>query len=446
MHLYGTMAINAAGHLEIGGCDCTELAQHFGTPLYVLDESEFRHRCRILRDSLAKECPGSEVVFAGKSLLVAALCRILAQENLGLDVVSGGELYTALQSGFPAHRIFMHGNNKSQSELRMALESGVGRIVVDNFLELDQLAQLARAQHRTADILLRVTPGIEAHTHAYVKTGQVDSKFGFTMENGQALAAAKRALSLPNINLMGFHCHIGSQIFELEPFQDAAVALAELVAQTRDLTGQVLPELDLGGGFGIRYHDQERPPALDGYASAIRAGLSQACAKHSLPFPRVIIEPGRAISGEAGTTLYSVGSIKEIPAVRTYLSVDGGMGDNPRTALYGAKYSALIANRADQEPDTLVSVAGKYCESGDMLIWDVQLAAPRPGDILAVFCTGAYNYSMASNYNRLPRPAMVLVCDGEADLIVRRETYADVMANDIIPKRLAPENKACRAG
>ena len=251
---------------------CTELAQHFGTTICL----EFRHRCRILRDSLAKECP-SEVVFAGKAL-VAALCRILAQENLGLDVVSGGELYTALQSGFPAHRIFMHGNNKSQSELRMALESGVGRIVVDNFLELDQLAQLARAQHRTADILLRVTPGIEAHTHAYVKTGQVDSKFGFTMENGQALAAAKRALSLPNINLMGFHCHIGSQIFELEPFQDAAVALAELVAQTRDLTGQVLPELDLGGGFGIRYHDQERPPALDGYASAIRAGLSQACA------------------------------------------------------------------------------------------------------------------------------------------------------------------------
>jgi len=444
--LDGTKTINSEGHLEIGGCDTVKLAEQFGTPLYVFDEAVIRRNARALRESFAAHLPRSEVIYAGKSFLTTAMCKIVEQEGLGLDVVSGGELYTALKAGFPPERVYFHGNNKSEDEIRLALKAGVGRLVVDNFLELEMLREAARSLKTRARVLLRITPGIEAHTHDYVRTGQIDSKFGFTLSNGQALAAVRQAAAAPELHLMGLHCHIGSQIFEVEPFAVAARVMIGFMGEVKEEAGKILRELDLGGGFGITYTHGDRPPELSRYAAAIARAVTEACQETGLPVPKIMVEPGRSITGPAGTTLYTIGSIKEIPGVRTYLAVDGGMGDNPRTALYGAKYEAVVANKADLEPDRVVSVAGKCCESGDMLIWDVCLADPRPGDILAVFCTGAYNYSMASNYNRLPRPAAVLVNEGEADLILERESYEDLVSHDRIPGRLqGEESKAERA-
>lgn len=442
MRLHGTMRINWRGHLEIGGCDTVELAREFGTPLYVVDEELMRQNCRLFRSELARAYPKSRVAYAGKAFLTTAICRIVDEEGLGLDLVSGGELYTAAKAAFPAERILFHGNNKSPDELRLALTMGVGRIMVDNYLELERISELARRMRLTAPVILRITPGIDAHTHEYIKTGHIDTKFGFVLENGQAMQAVKKALAMPNVAVKGLHCHIGSQIFELEPFALAARRMVEFMASIREETGVTLEELDLGGGFGIVYQDQDSPPAVAGYMNAIAGAVTHAATKAQFPLPTVIIEPGRSIVGEAGTTLYTVGAVKEIPGVRTYMAVDGGMGDNPRPALYGAKYSAMIANKAACELDSVVSVAGKCCESGDMLIWNLPVASPEPGDILAVFSTGAYNYSMASNYNRLPRPAGVLVRDGQADLFIRRETYEDIVACDVIPRRLAVVEKA----
>ncbi len=434
MRFHGTMRINDKGHLEIGGCDTVELARVFGTPLYVLDEELFRENCRAYRRAFARG--NGRVLYAGKALLTLAVCRLLDEEGLGLDVVSGGELYTALQARFPASRIYVHGNNKSPAELRTALEAGVRRIVVDNLDELELLGRIVAELGTEADILLRLTPGIEAHTHEYIRTGQIDSKFGLVIPNGQALEGVRRSVELPGVRLRGLHCHIGSQIFELEPYADAARILMRFAREARDETGWTIEELNLGGGLGIYYTAGDDPPAVESLAETIFGAVAEAAGDRDLPVPEVTVEPGRSIAGPAGTTLYTVGTIKEIPGVRTYVAVDGGMGDNPRPALYGARYEACVAIKAGREADVTVSLAGRCCESGDMLIWDAELPALKTGDIVAVSCTGAYTYSMAGNYNRFPRPAMVLVRDGQAELIVRRESYADLIRNDLVPARL----------
>lgn len=433
--LPGTCRVNEQGTLVVGGVEVTNLVQRFGTPLYVFDEAHFRSRCREYRAALARFYPQSRLLYAGKACLTTGLVRLLLQEGLGLDVVSGGELYTALKAGFPAANIVMHGNNKTPEELELALTSGVGRFVVDSFDELDLLEQMAARFNTTAEIWLRVTPGIEAHTHSHIQTGQIDSKFGFPLVNGQALAAVQRALVLPHLRLRGIHAHIGSQILETEPFRLLVGVLAEFLATVRASTGQVLSELDLGGGLGIRYTEADDPPAPSDMVQVIATALERECKERELPLPQLVLEPGRSLVGEAGLTLYTVGTRKEIPGVRTYVSVDGGMADNPRVALYQAEYTCALANRMLDEPEETVTIAGRFCESGDILIKDVRLPRARRGDILVVFSTGAYHYSMASNYNRVPRPAMVTVYEGEADLLVERETYEDLTRLDRIPAR-----------
>lgn len=436
MKLNGTMLINKKGRLEIGGCDTVELANEFGTPLYVLDEDLFRQNCRDYRHAFNDKY-GAEVIYAGKTLLNLAVCRMVDEEGLGLDVVSGGELYTALKAGFPAGRIYFHGNNKSPAELEMALVAGVNRIIVDSLYELELLSEIAGTSGCKAAIILRLTPGVEAHTHEYVKTGQIDCKFGIVIENGQALAAVKRALEMDSIVLEGIHCHIGSQVFDLGAYSHAAELMMSFTKHVYDVTGYAVKELDLGGGLGVYYAEGDQPPPVPEFADTVMSFILKKASEYDIPAPKIIVEPGRSISGPAGSTLYTVGSVKEIPGVRKYIAVDGGMGDNPRPALYQSRYEACLANKAGSEPAEVVSVAGKYCESGDMLIWNVSLPAAAAGDILAVTCTGAYNYSMSMNYNRLPRPAMVLVGGGRAELITRRESYEDLAANDLVPERLA---------
>jgi diaminopimelate decarboxylase len=437
MRLHGTQRINEQGHLEIGGCDTEKLAQQFGTPLYIMDEAHIREICRKYYQSFVKGLENAEVIYASKAFSTLAMCRIIAQEGLGLDVVSGGELYTALQADFPAERIYFHGNNKSLEELAMALKAGVGRIVVDNFYEMNLLNQLAQDMNLSVNILLRITPGIEAHTHEYIQTGQIDSKFGFTLSNGTADRALDLALSYSNLVVKGIHAHIGSQIFELDSFSHEVQIMIQYMADIYERTGCLLQELNLGGGFGIYYASGDDPAQIEDYAKTVGNALEAACRNHKFPMPKIIIEPGRSIVGTAGTTLYTIGSIKEIPGIRKYVAVDGGMADNPRPALYQARYEAVLANRAAEETAEEVSITGKCCESGDMLIWDINLPKVQSGDLLAVPCTGAYNYSMSSNYNRLVKPAVVLVEGGQADVILKRENHLDILRNDVIPERLA---------
>ncbi|HWQ42355.1 MAG TPA: diaminopimelate decarboxylase [Desulfosporosinus sp.] len=436
MRLHGTQAVNQQGHLEIGGCDTVDLAKQFGTPLYIMDEANIRDICRQYHSSFVKGLENTEVIYASKAFSTLAMCRIIDEEGLGLDVVSGGELYTALQANFSAERIYFHGNNKSPEELTMAIKAGVGRIVVDNFYEMSILNDLAKELNRSVDVLLRVTPGIEAHTHEYIQTGQIDSKFGFTLPNGTADRAIDLALAYSNLTVKGIHAHIGSQIFELESFKHEVQIMINYMADVLKRTGCLLQELNLGGGFGIYYVSGDDPAQISEYAKTVQDALEEACLKQNFPRPKIIVEPGRSIVGTAGTTIYTVGSIKDIPGVRKYVAVDGGMADNPRPALYQARYEAVLANRANEETAEAVSVTGKCCESGDMLIWDIDLPIAKSGDILAVSCTGAYNYSMSSNYNRLTRPAVVLVNSGHADVIVKRETHSDLLRNDILPTRL----------
>ena len=435
MKLQGTMRINNAGHLEIGGVDTLDLVKEFGTPLYVLDEEAFRENCRRLKEAFASE-GDTQVIYASKALCTMATCLLVNEEGLGLDVVSGGELHTALSVDFPVEKIYFHGNNKTPDELQMAVKNRVGGVVVDNFHELKLLHQICEKVGQKQRIILRITPGIEAHTHEYIKTGQVDSKFGFTLPNGQALEAVKSLKDYPFLVYTGLHCHIGSQIFEMESFAHTAEVMMAFAAQIREETGLPTAELNLGGGFGIYYCEGDEPVSAEDWVKAVVPVVKEKAAKFGVPVPRVVVEPGRAIVGPAGTTLYTVGSQKDIPGIRKYIAVDGGMGDNPRPALYGSKYEAVLANKAGQNPEETVSVAGKCCESGDMLIWDLQLPRVEPGDILAVSATGAYNYAMSMNYNRIPRPAMVLVGNGHADLILKRETYDDLLRNDVVPARL----------
>ncbi len=359
------------------------------------------------------------------------MCRLVNEEGMGLDVVSAGELYTAMQAKFPPEKIFFHGNNKTMEELVMALQYGVGRIVVDNETELSLLNQLAISQNKKADVLFRIKPGIDANTHDFVRTGQIDSKFGLALETGEAFQVVKTALAMEGIHVRGIHCHIGSQIFDIAPFELAAEVMLGFMARIKAETGRELEELNLGGGFGIQYLPEHNPVEYERYMQQVSAVVRDTCKRLGIALPFIIIEPGRSIVGPAGITLYKVGSVKEIPGVRTYLSVDGGMGDNPRYALYQSAYGFVAAGKAGQPKDTMVTVAGKCCESGDLLGENVPLQKVGPGDVVAVLATGAYNYSMASNYNRNPRPAVVLVNKGEARVIVRRETLEDILRNDL---------------
>ena len=434
MKLHGTMQVNTAGHLEIGGCDTTELVQEFNSPLYVMDESLIRHNCRSYVGSFRSVYPDSEVIFASKVFSTRAICRLMQEEDMGLDVVSAGELYTALSVNFPVNRIYFHGNNKSPQELRMAIEAGVHRIVADSFYELELLNSLAAELGKKADILLRLSPGIDAHTHHYIKTGTIDSKFGFCIANGQAMEAVLAAEAYPALELWGIHCHIGSQIFDLESYAEAARTMMTFVRDMSVTSGKPVRELDLGGGLGIYYSAGDSPQQVELYAACVADTVKACCSEFGLAQPKIIVEPGRSIVGEAGVTLYTIGAIKDIPGVRKYVAVDGGMTDNPRPALYQAKYEAALANRMNETATEKVSIAGKCCESGDMLIWDIDLPAARSGDILAVSSTGAYNYSMSSNYNRNLKPAVVFVNEGRAKVVVKRETFEDLLRNDVLPE------------
>ena len=416
------------GVLTVAGVDVRELAAQFGTPAYVLDEDDFRGRCRSWRQAFAD----GEVYYAGKAFLCTAIARWVAEEGLALDVCTGGELAVALKAGFPAERLLFHGNNKSVAELERGVGAGVGRFVVDSFVEVERLAEVAERNGVRQKVYVRVTPGVEAHTHEYVQTGQEDQKFGFSLASGAAAEAVRRVLALPSLELVGLHCHIGSHIFDVHGFKLAAHRMVGLLAAVRDEHGLELPELDLGGGQGIAYTAADDPMDVFDYADGLRAIVEKECAAVGLAVPRLAVEPGRALAGPSTVTLYEVGTVKELPGLRTYVSVDGGMSDNIRTALYDARYTAVLASRASEAAPANVTLCGKHCESGDIVVHDVPLPGDLvPGDLVAVPASGAYHRSMASNYNHVPRPPVVAVKDGAARLVVRRETEADLLALDV---------------
>ena len=432
MILHPHLSINNLGHLTIGGMDTVELAERFGTPAYIIDENVIRENMRTYL-SAAQSCfgVGALPLFASKSLCFKEIYRIAAEEGLGIDCVSGGELYTARAAGFPAERIYFHGNNKTDRDISDAMDMGVGRIVVDNFDELYAVSAEAVRRGMTQGILLRISPGIDPHTHKAVVTGSVDSKFGTAIETGQAMEIVRAAIAADGVELCGLHCHIGSQIFDIQPFADAADIMVRFISQIKSECGYTIRELNLGGGLGVRY--TENDPDID-YAQAISdiaRVVTGYCRENGIDMPEVRLEPGRSLVAAAGITLYTVGSVKEITGFKNYISVDGGMPDNPRYALYQSRYTAVIANRADMPRDYRATIAGRCCESGDLIGEDMDIQRARRGDILAVLVTGAYNYSMASNYNRIPRPPVILVKDGEARVAVRRETYEDIIRNDI---------------
>ena len=432
MFVSDCISVNEKGHLTIGGADTLELAAQFGTPCYVMDEQQIRKNCRAFVNSIKENYDGNGLVnYASKALCCKEMCRIAAEEGLGLDVVSGGEIYTALSAGVAAEKLNFHGNNKTLDELHYAVKAGVGRVIVDNLEELNALSRIAAENGKTVDILLRIKPGIDAHTHEFIRTGQIDSKFGLAIETGEALQGIQEALQAENICLKGYHCHIGSQIFDVEPFEHAAQVMIGFIADMKAQTGYEAEELDLGGGFGIKYRTDDNPIDFEEYMARVAAVLKQECAARQVKTPFISIEPGRSIVGSAGLTLYTVGAVKTIPDVRTYVSIDGGMGDNPRYILYQAEYEILNAARANEPKTQVVTLAGRCCESGDLIQENAPIQPVAAGDIVAVLSTGAYNYSMASNYNRIPRPPVVLVDRGQARVIVRRETYEDLVKNDI---------------
>lgn len=428
--LTGTMKINAKNHLEIGGVDTVDLVQKYGTPIYVYDIARIKEQADKFKKTFKRKNVKAQVAYASKAFSSLALYQILAKEDVSLDVVSGGELYTAIQAGFPSQRIHFHGNNKSKSEIEAALDYRIGCFVVDNFYELEMLDRLSCEREQSINVLIRVTPGVEAHTHEYISTGQVDSKFGFDLNSGQAQKALQSIASMPYIELLGLHSHIGSQIFETEGFTMAIETLLKQAKQWQEDFGFELKVLNLGGGFGIRYIPEDEPLAIEEHTTAIIESVEASTKELQLSMPEIWIEPGRSLVGDAGVTLYQIGSQKKIPDVRHYLAVDGGMADNIRPALYDAKYTGILANRANDATEETYSIAGKACESGDMLIWDLPLPKAESKDILAIFSTGAYGYAMASNYNRIPRPPVVFVENGEDFLAIKRETYADMLRLD----------------
>ncbi len=426
------LGINEAGHLEISGCDTVRLAEQYGTPLYVMSEDEIRSVCRRYVASFAKNYNGNgKPIYASKAFSCKEIYRIVLSEGLDVEVVSGGELYTALQAGVPGSQIHFQGNNKSAGELTMAVENGVGDIVVDNLYELERLNAIAGEHSMVAPISFRIKPGIDAHTHEFIRTGQVDSKFGLDLASGEAMEALRRAKTMEHVAVKGLHCHIGSQILEKAPFVHAAEVMLQFYAKVRDELGMAFEHLNLGGGFGIHYTAQDDAIPYEEYMEDVSTMVHSTCEKLGLELPRIYIEPGRSIVGEAGITLYTVGSIKEIPGVRTYVAIDGGMFDNPRYALYQSAYTCCIANKASQPADFTATIAGKCCESGDLIQEHTLIQKPEEGDILAVLSTGAYNYSMASNYNRNLKPACVMVSKGESRIVIKGETYEDLIRNDV---------------
>lgn len=437
--VHGTERIDN-NHLFIGGVDTTELAREYGTPLYVYDVALIREKIQAYQSAFRQQEPLVwQIAYASKAFSTIAMIQLINEYGLSLDVVSGGELYTALKAGFPAGQIHFHGNNKSDDELNMAIDAGVGAVIVDNFYELERLERFCAEKERTMSILLRVTPGVTAHTHEFIMTGHDDTKFGFNLDNGMADRAVRLAAAAKQLKLIGIHFHIGSQMFETEGFARAVQIVYDYAENWRDRFGYEMRVLNVGGGFGIRYTAGDHPLPATVYIDRIVAAVRRESGRRNLPMPAVWIEPGRSIIGEAGTTLYTLGSVKDIPGVRKYVSVDGGMTDNIRPALYGARYEAMSASRADETADDPVTIAGKCCESGDVLIKESLLPhSSRPGDVLAVFCTGAYGYSMANHYNRLPNPAAIFVENGQADVVVRRETYDDLIRNDLLIREYSP--------
>ena len=427
------LSINSENHLVIGQHDTVELAKKFGTPLYVLDEDLMRDNCRAYKNAIDTYYDGHGLVlFASKALCTMYTGRLVAEEGLGADVVSGGELYTLYKAGFPMEKVFFHGKNKTPDEIELALNCGVGHIVVDNKYELELLNRIANEKNVNQRILFRIKPGIDAHTHDFVKTGQIDSKFGVALENGEAYEIHKLALSMSNIQIDGVHCHIGSQIFDVEPFCEAAKVMIGFIADLYDKLGIKVKILNLGGGFGIKYTATDDPIAPSEYIHKVTNVVKELAQEKGIDLPFLVFEPGRSIVASAGITLYTVGCVKEIENVRTYVSIDGGMCDNPRYILYGSKYTAVLANNASAEPVAPITIAGKCCESGDLIQEHVMMPQIHVGDTLAVLATGAYNYSMSSNYNRIPRPPIVMVSGNEAKIIVKRENYDDLIKNDVL--------------
>lgn len=440
MNTRETLKINDKGHLEIGGADCVELAKKFSTPLYVFDEAYIRKMMRVYQDTVNEEYDGNGLVlYASKAFSCMAMYAIAKQEKIGVDVVSGGELYTAIKAGFPADKIYMHGNNKLKRELEYALDVKIGCIVADSYGEIDMIDDMARSRGMVQNILLRINPGVEAHTFKAVQTATTDSKFGFSINDGTAENITAYALTKRNVKLNGYHCHIGSQIFEKQSFVLAAEKCMAFVRDMKDNFGFEASVLNMGGGFGIWYTDEDAKIPAEGYREYLTSLINTVKAKseeYSLKRPYILIEPGRSIVGEAGITLYTVGAIKDIPGVKKYVAVDGGMFDNPRYALYESKYTPVLANRANEENSEIVTIAGKCCESGDLIAVNVNLPKAETGDVLAVLSTGAYNYSMAMNYNRNFIPGAVLVKDGKAEVIIKNQTYEDLVRNDVIPESL----------
>jgi diaminopimelate decarboxylase len=423
--------VDQVGHLALGGCDTIDLVREFGSPLYVFDEATLRAQCRAFVDEFRRLYPDTRVRYASKAYLGRALAALINEEGLGLDVVSGGELAIALSVGFPAAEIDFHGNNKSESELREAVSAGIGHVVVDNFHELALLERVAQSLGRRQPILLRLSPSVDPHTHGHTTTGILDSKFGFPIETGQAAEAVKLALEAHGLELRGYHAHLGSPIFELEPYEQSSDVMMTFAEEMVERHNFVPREFSPGGGFAVQYLAETPAPAVADYARIVTESLRRACEAHHLPLPAISIEPGRSIVARAGVALYTTGARKAIPGLRTFVSVDGGMADNIRPAIYGSAYEAIVANKPLAAPQEMVTIAGKYCESGDILIKDITLPSLEPGDVIAIPASGAYCLAMASNYNQALKPAIVMVRDGAARLIRRRETYEDLMRADL---------------
>ncbi|MDE0719157.1 MAG: diaminopimelate decarboxylase [Dehalococcoidia bacterium] len=423
--------VDSQGELILGGCKASDLAAEYGTPVYVLDEDTLRARCRSFIDEFRKIYPATSVSYACKAYINPILAKLFLEEGMGFDVVSGGELATTVSAGIPMDEVYFHGNNKTPQELEEALEHSIGWVVVDSFHEIELLDRLAGEAGKTQNILIRVSPGVDPHTHEYTTTGILDSKFGFSIQTGHAAEAIRLGLAAKNLNLCGLHFHLGSPIFELEPYRVAVDLVLRFAAQFRE-EGLELQRFSPGGGFAISYKREDEPPAVSDYAEAIISTMTETCQDLGMELPSLVIEPGRAIIGPAGVALYRVGAIKDVPGVRKFVSVDGGMGDNIRPALYQAEYEVLAANKASQELVEKVTIAGKYCESGDLLATDVMLPKLEAGDLLAIPAAGAYCPSMASTYNMNPKPPMVLVKDGKSRLIRRRETYQDLLHLDLV--------------
>lgn len=428
-----TFVVDELGTITIGGCNLLDLAKKYGTPLYVYDEQTIRDICADYKNAFAKY-PNVQPMFASKAFMVKAMAAIMQSEGFGLDVVSGGEIYTAYKTGFDMSKVLFNGNNKSIDELELAIKVGVGRFSVDNFYEIKLLKNLSEKHDKSLNILLRITPGIECHTHEYIQTGHLDSKFGFDLT--QIDDAVEMIIDCKNLNLKGLHAHLGSQIFETQVYYDAAQVTLEQFNHIREKFGVTLTELNIGGGLGITYTEDDNPPSVEEIAKVIIDSINEALQKYNLPHPKLYLEPGRSIVGTAGVALYSAGSSKQVPEGRKYIALDGGMADNPRPAMYQAKYTAVVVNKATAKPEEKVTLAGRFCESGDILISDIELPKIEAGDVICIPNSGAYGYSMSSNYNRVLKPAIVLVNSGQSDIIIRRETYEDLVAHDELPQRL----------